>query len=213
MDDIQALNGNTATSPSMMSQPSIALVERGGRCDAWTAKLNQTMALSEQYNLDVTAVLLYDNATYDQVRLIHQDTTNAISPVWPSTALPPARNVSDMLDNDVWQHLGSVFVAVYFAPSLYGLLLKDLVRNYTVTPSTDMMQRYVQLTALFSDKSFSVDQSGLNNTNNSSGGGDDNNQDVWGVFASDHGYLAYIIAAAAALVLGKGREGGGDCPK
>ncbi|KAI8145992.1 hypothetical protein BJV82DRAFT_602989 [Fennellomyces sp. T-0311] len=192
INDVQQLNGNTATSPSMMSQPSIALIQRGGRCDLWSDKINHTQSLSEAFELNIGAALLYDNMTYDASGFVQLNTENGSYPTW-SSPLPASRDIRNMTDNDIISSVSNVFIAVYFSPNHYGRVLLDMIRQYTTTPTTDLKQHYVQLTMFFSETTFSVDD-GRDN--------DGDRSDIWSVFTGERGYLAYLIAAGAALILG-----------
>ncbi|KAG2221455.1 hypothetical protein INT45_004996, partial [Circinella minor] len=218
IEDIQTLNGNTATSPSMMSQPSIALVERGGRCNLWSDKINHTQAISKIYNLNIGAVLLYDNMIYNGSSsngsssasaegLVQLNTNNGSYPTWSTHSLePPSRNIHSMTDNDISnsngsQNSDSVFMAIYFGSNHYGRVLKDMVHKYTSTPSNSMHQYYIQLTFFFAETTFTTTENQPNGSGGENGNGNNDNSDMWTVFTGERGYLAYLIAAGAALIL------------
>ncbi|KAI9479556.1 hypothetical protein BDB00DRAFT_176374 [Zychaea mexicana] len=205
ISDIQSFNGNTATSPSMMSQPSIALIQRGGRCTLWSDKIDHTQAISEQYDLNVGAALLYDNMTYSSTEFVQLDTENGSYPTWTNESLPSERNIHQMADNDISPSADTVFMAVFFAPNNYGRVLQDMIQNYTSTPTSSMQQYYVQLTMFFAETTFSTGGQ-ADGDGSGSNGGDDGRSDMWTVFTGERGYLAYLIAAGAALILGKQEE-------
>ncbi|KAI9311408.1 hypothetical protein BX666DRAFT_1998078 [Dichotomocladium elegans] len=191
--DIQSLNGNTATSPSMMSQPSVALIQRSGRCERWSDKISTTQSLSSTYRLNIGAVLIYDNRSSSDVAIIRELPSNASYPTW-AAPLPQERDASRMSDNNVAQSLGNVFVAVYFVPNAYGLALKDMVRNYTSTPSGSLKQRYVQIATYFHETTITTAD---NNDPTPSGDSDG----AWSIFSGNKGYIAYLIAAIGVFLL------------
>ncbi|KAJ8661873.1 hypothetical protein O0I10_002204 [Lichtheimia ornata] len=195
MDNVQALNGNTSTSPSMMAQPSIALIQRGGRCTLWSDKVNQIQALSNQYHLNVGAIIVFDNATWPSVELITESTDNSSYPTWDAS-LPTTRNINNMSDNDIANHSNGIFLAIFFVPNVYGNTLKDLIHNYTLTSSGKPTQQYVQIAMFFSESTFSLDQD-----DNNAGGSGNADGNYWDVFTGDHAYIAYLLAAGGALVV------------
>lgn len=200
IDDLQSLNGQVVTSPSMMAQPSIALIQRGGRCESWSDKINHTQTLSEQYNLDIGAALIYNNVSYNGTELVDELTTNSSYPVW-SSPLPAERNINNMHDNDIKGDLGSIFMAVIFGPNQYGERLRNnYIQQYDATPGVNQTVRYIQIRAFFSETSFSLDDGDNNNNGSTADNGDD---DFWVVFSGDRGYLAYMIAVAAVFIVGK----------
>lgn len=180
----------------MMSQPSIALVQRGGQCTLWSDKVNQVQALSNQYHLNVGAVILFDNATWPSVELITESTDNSSYPTWDAS-LPATRNINNMSDNDIANHANNIFLAIYFVPNLYGNTLKDLIHSYTINSSGQPIQQYVQLAMFFSETTFSVDQD-----DNNAGGSGNTDDTYWNIFTGgDHAYIAYLLAAGGALVV------------
>ncbi|KAI9264383.1 hypothetical protein BDA99DRAFT_56208 [Phascolomyces articulosus] len=198
----------------MMSQPSIALIGRGGRCNYWSDKINHTQALSEVYNLNIGAALVYDNMTYgpgSSTELVQLKTDNGSYPTWPDNGAlqPQGRDIRYMADNDIVDNNGSnesgasdsTFMAVYFGPNHYGRVLQDMIHNYTTTPSSSMQQYYVQLTFFFAETTFTTTENEPNNGNGGNGNNDDGRSDMWTVFTGERGYLAYLIAAGAALIL------------
>lgn len=199
IDDIQTLNGQVATSPSMMAQASIALIQRGGRCEFWSDKINHTQTLSEQYDLNIGAALIYNNISYNETQLVDEATSNSSYPIW-SSPLPAERNINNMQDNDIKGDLGSIFMAVIFGPIQYGeRLIDNYIREYSATPGVNQKVRYLQIRAFFSETSFSLDD-GDNRINGSTG--DNGDDGFWAVFSGDRGYLAYMIVAAAAFIVG-----------
>ncbi|KAI7879708.1 hypothetical protein K492DRAFT_237748 [Lichtheimia hyalospora FSU 10163] len=195
IENVQILNGNTSTSPSMMSQPSIALIQRGGRCTLWSDKVNQIQALSNQYHLNVGAIILFDNATWPSVELITESTDNSSYPTWDAS-LPTTRNINNMSDNDIASHSNGIFLAIVFVPNVYGNTLKEMIRNYTLSSSGKSTQQYVQLAMFFSESTFSLDQD-----DNNAGGSGNTDNNYWDVFTGDHAYIAYLLAAGGALVV------------
>lgn len=179
----------------MMAQPSIALIQRGGRCTLWSDKVNQIQALSNQYHLNVGAIIVFDNATWPSVELITESTDNSSYPTWDAS-LPTTRNINNMSDNDIANHSNGIFLAIFFVPNVYGNTLKDLIHNYTLTSSGKPTQQYVQIAMFFSESTFSLDQD-----DNNAGGSGNADGNYWDVFTGDHAYIAYLLAAGGALVV------------
>ncbi|CEP16642.1 hypothetical protein [Parasitella parasitica] len=191
IDDIEELNGNWATSPSMMSQPSIALVQRGGRCSPWSEKISTIQNLSSTYALKVSGIVIYDNNYYNDTAFIPESTEDASYPKWTS-ALPNNRNIKYMTDNSV--DTGSTFVAVYFVPRNYiDYLNSTLIQKTLKMNGTHQM--YTQLTFSLGENNFpsSSDPSASASMND-----DQNDMD------SEHdkrNYIIYSVTAAAVVIL------------
>lgn len=191
IDNLKSWNGNISS--SLLSTPSIALVERGGHnCHLWSHKINNALALSSQHNLNITAILIADNTTYDDANAISLPTTANNPPIWNTTTLPPIRNATLMPDNDIDSATINIHAAVYFTPALYAAELKAMIGKYN-----NDVRRYVQLGMLFEETSFLV------NTTSGDTESQDDSDDGEGSNNADRGYLAYVIAAATTLVFGK----------
>lgn len=189
IDNLKSWNGNISS--SLLSIPSIALVERGDNCHLWSHKINNALALSSQHNLNITAILIADNTTYDDANAISLPTTANNPPIW-NTTLPPIRNATLMPDNDIDSATINIHAAVYFTPALYAAELKAMIGKYN-----NDVRRYVQLGMLFEETSFLV------NTTSGDTESQDDSDDGEGSNNADRGYLAYVIAAATTLVFGK----------
>jgi hypothetical protein len=206
MDDVEKLNGNWATSASILSQPSIGLVQRGGRCLKWSEKIQNTQALASAYQLQLTGIVIYDNILYNDTNYIQEDTNNASYPTWPTQALPDNRNINLMTEENVIDK-GSTFLAVYFVPCSYmnflnqTLLQKTFVRNGT-------KQSYTQLTFSLSENHFvtssdpalsstSYYSNGNTSSSDTDGDGDDDGDD------DKRNYIIYSVTAAAVIIVGK----------
>ncbi|KAI8967311.1 hypothetical protein BDF20DRAFT_917780 [Mycotypha africana] len=175
IDEVEQLNSNWVTSPSMMSQPSIALVQRGGRCSPWQEKIATVQGLSDTYKLQVSGIVIYDNIFYNDTQWIQEDTNNASYPVWSSSSyasspdgsgtLPAERNIHSMTQENSIDK-GSTFVAVYYVPKAYMNYL-----NQTFLQQTHHLQGarqlYTQLTFFLSEKQFS--SNGNDNTEDAAG--------------------------------------------
>lgn len=192
IDNVISWNGNIST--NLLSTPSIALIERGGHhhCQLWSHKISNALALSAQYNLNITAILITDNTTHHDIHTISLSTTTNDPPTWKSSTLPPIRNATLMSDNDI--NSAITHTAVYFSPALYGTELKAMIRTY----SNDT-QRQIQL-RMFYDNTAIVDNATSDDNDT------DDGEPLSGSKNADHGYLAYIIAAATTLVFGKTRS-------
>ncbi|KAL0078595.1 hypothetical protein J3Q64DRAFT_1277201 [Phycomyces blakesleeanus] len=197
LDDLEHRNGNTPTSPSMMSQPSIGLVQRGGRCSSWREKINTVQALSSAYRLQITAVLIYDNVSYNDTVIQSDPTTTTDYPVWDPATLPPERNVSQMSENDL--DLKTTFLAVYFVPFSYGARLLQSLES--IFSDQAIKQQYIQVTTFLGETSFVTE--GVATTNTTSNPHDDSNRDdIWSLFSGTRSYIIYIVVAIAVLILG-----------
>ncbi|KAI7863069.1 hypothetical protein BDF14DRAFT_1847529 [Spinellus fusiger] len=198
--ELDARNGNTTTGPSMMSQPSIGLIRRGGGCSSWSEKINTVQALSQAYRLRVSAVILYDNTSYNDTLIVSESTTNKSFPIWNSSVLPPERNISFMPENDV--DLQTTFVAVYFVPFVYGSqLLEKIKQTFTIVNN---QQQHLQLTMFLRETSFSPEE-GAGDTNSRTNYPSDNDttqDDVWSLFSGDRKYVAYLVVSIAVIVIG-----------
>ncbi|KAI9008832.1 hypothetical protein CLU79DRAFT_776500 [Phycomyces nitens] len=197
LEDLEHRNGNTATSPAMMSQPSIGLVQRGGRCGSWKEKINTVQSLSSTHRLQITAILIYDNVSYNDTVIQSDPTTTTDYPVWDPATLPPERNVSQMSENDL--DLKTTFLAIYFVPYSYGTqLLQSLEKIFS---DQAIKQQYVQVTPFLGETSFVTNN--VATTNGSSNAHDDGNRDdIWSLFSGTRGYIIYIVVGVAAVALG-----------
>jgi hypothetical protein len=197
IQDIDRLNGGTTTSPSMMSQPSFGLVQRGGRCKLWSEKISTIQSLSDAHNLDITGVLIYDDILYNDTHYIKENTSDASYPTWPSNTLPDERNISLMTDENQI-NLQSTFVAVYFIPRSYANYLNETFLRQTLQTNATK-QTYLQLTFSLQESSFITYSKPGTASNTSS---DDNaRDDIWGN-DDKRNYIIYTIPAVVVVLLG-----------
>ncbi|ORX48036.1 hypothetical protein DM01DRAFT_1135021 [Hesseltinella vesiculosa] len=193
-NDVQALN-NFSIQQFTVSQNLMGLVSRGG-CDSWQVKLNNIQSLGQFFQL--TGVLLYDNVTYPQSQLIQHNPSTTNTPTWPSSFDPPQRNISLMLDNDLRNY--SSYLAVYFAPNEFGTAMLGKLNAYSFGPTVSIaQQQYVQMATYFQEQAMTDNPSPTSSSNGSSsdGGGS-----LFDTFVGNRGYIAYLVAAGAAIVFG-----------
>ncbi|KAK4511343.1 uncharacterized protein ATC70_012558 [Mucor velutinosus] len=197
IDDVESLNNNWATSPAMMSQPSIALVERGGRCSPWSDKISTVQNLSDKYALKVSGIVIYDNNRYNDSTFIQESTEDVSYPKWTST-LPDYRNIKYMTDNTI--DTGSTFVAVYFVPRNYIDYLNSTLIKKTLTMN-GTRQMYTQLTFSLGENNFpsSSDPSASTGSSTTNNGQDDEN--TWDLERDKRNYIIYSVTAAVIMIL------------
>lgn len=179
----------------MMSQPSIALVRRGGRCSAWSEKLATVQSLSDSYRLQITAAVIYDDLSYQDTTIIHENTDNASYPVWQSPEVPKNRNVTWMTDENKLD-LGTTFLAVYFVPYAYmdSLNKTYLQKNFERSGNK---QTFTQLT-------FSLYENHFTTTNEDLGTSGSGDKDDYGNAEEDKPtFVIYSVAIIVAFILGK----------
>ncbi|KAI8331360.1 hypothetical protein BC941DRAFT_474986 [Chlamydoabsidia padenii] len=205
---IQQWNDKTLTAPVIRTLPKMALIERGG-C-SWNRKVSSVNDLSARYQLNIEALMIYDNDTHGS------NTTFELQPIGSSESqdppsydspLPYDRNVSNMKDNDMitttydsgnnMSHL-----SVYFIAKDYGLQLKQLNHTYishatdsNSSSSSDLHQFY-QITLFLSQSPRQTTDTSKDNNN------DDNSNGFSSLLASSRGYLSYIIALIAVFLIG-----------
>lgn len=197
MDDIEKLNGNWATSPSMMSQPSIALVQRGGRCSPWSDKVSTVQNLSDAYALQVSGIVIYDNNYYNDSTYIQESTEDVSYPKWTST-LPEYRNIQHMTDNSL--DTGSTFVAVYFVPRNYIDYINSTLIQKTFTLN-GTRQMYTQLTFSLGENNFpSSSDPSASTTTTTTTSGEDNDGSV-DLERDKRNYIIYSVTAAVIIIL------------
>ncbi|EPB87780.1 hypothetical protein HMPREF1544_05440 [Mucor circinelloides 1006PhL] len=193
MEDVERLNNNWVTSPAMMSQPSIALVQRGGRCLPWSDKISTIQNLSDKYALKITGIVVYDNNYYNDSTFIQESTEDVSYPKWTS-ALPDYRNIKYMTDNSI--DTGSTFAAVYFVPRSYidfinsTLIQKTLKMNGT-------RQMYTQLTFSLGENSFPSSSDPSASSTNS----DQDDDNMWDLERDKRNYIIYSVTAAVIIIL------------
>ncbi|KAI9482892.1 MAG: hypothetical protein EXX96DRAFT_518803 [Benjaminiella poitrasii] len=193
IDDIEALNGNWATSPSMMSQPSIALAQRSGRCQRWSEKIATIQSLSQTYGLQITGVVIYDHISYNDTILIQEDTNNMAYPSWQTTQQPPAeRSIQHMTDeNDI--DVGTTFVAVYYVPRRY---IEQL--DQTLPTSTNgTWQSYRQLTFSLGENHFPSSSDPSATIPKTASDSSDN----WDEERNRRNYIIYSVTAASIVIV------------
>lgn len=201
IEDIQRLNGNLATSPSMMSQPSLAIVQRSGRCQPWSEKISTVQSLSKTYSLQITGIMIYDHLLYNDTAFIQEQTSDPSYPTWSTTHLPDYRNIDYMKDENVIDHK-TTFVAVYFVPKSYVNWLYNTLFNRTFENTGSRRQTYVQLTFSLTENhfAFSSDPSDTSlKTDDNKGDASDN---LWVSERDKRNYIIYSVTAAVIIILG-----------
>lgn len=179
----------------MMSQPSIGLVRRGGRCLKWSEKISNVQNLSNSNGLQVSGIVIYDNISYEDTTFIQEDTNNAAFPTWQEP-LPDYRNIKNMTQENTID-IGSTFVAVYFVPYSYveflnrTLLGKAFEKNGTILT-------YTQLTFSLSENHFVI-----SNDPGSSGISNDEIDDGWERERDKKSYIIYSVTAVVISVISK----------
>ncbi|KAI8983619.1 hypothetical protein BDB01DRAFT_791468 [Pilobolus umbonatus] len=151
LEVLDKLNGKTTTTLSMMSHPSIGLVQRGGRCDLWSEKIAVTQELSLQHQLQITGIMIYNTAHYKDVELVFEKTDNTSYPTW-QTPLPVQRDIQSMKgENNI--DIGTTFIAVYFAPREYVNYLKNMLLPRAFYQNNEK-QYHLQLTFYMTEDHF-----------------------------------------------------------
>ncbi|KAI8091137.1 uncharacterized protein B0P05DRAFT_301115 [Gilbertella persicaria] len=181
------MNGHWATSPSMMSQPSVALVRRKGSCVRWSDKIAHVQYLSAEYNLQITSIVIYDNILYNDTQFISESTDDADYPTF-TDPLPSYRDIQFMTEENTLD-LGSTFVAVYFVPLSYIQYLNQTLIQRTFEPN-GTRQVYTQLTFSLSEHYFPP-----SNTTQT------NEDDAWNREREKRNYIIYAITAGVVLIL------------
>jgi hypothetical protein len=208
-DDVLLYN-NGVISSFIKRQSLMGLISRGG-C-SWSTKINNLQNLVQKNSvLKMTGILIYDNTTYTAdvaPMIIDKPSYLALLP-WNSSDLlsPSQRNISNMQDNDVHSTKIQPFMAVYFVSRQFGLdMLTKMTNNNSQTYNNVDNTHYVQLAPYFADSSKNDPPNGNGSDNNNSNGNDGNSSD--GTFDSlfgdgDRGYIAYLVAAGVAIIMGK----------
>ncbi|KAL0094274.1 hypothetical protein F4703DRAFT_1817484 [Phycomyces blakesleeanus] len=182
-DSIQKLNNNTLTSLPIRSVPKIAMIQRG-HC-GWSEKISVLQKFSEASDLNVKAILIYDNITYDGTPTYalhgneHHEQNDSSKP------LPAERNVYKMADNNIQE--GELRIPIYFAPNKYGVDIKAHL-EFLNSNNTKNIRKFIQLTPFFGPVPWTMDRNASNNFGTA--------------LLSTHGYLAYIVALASAFFIG-----------
>jgi hypothetical protein len=196
---------NNGISSFIKRQPLMGLVARGG-C-SWSTKINNLQSFVQRNSiLDMTAMLIYDNTTFpDNVApILFAQPSSRSTPTWNSAHLSPIqRNISAMLDNDVHSSNMEPFMAIYFVPRQFGLDMLAKMNNYTDTLDNTANSRYVRLAPYFTDTAMDDNPVSTSQTNGNGGGnsGQTNFDSLFG--NGNRGYIAYIVAAGVAIILGK----------
>lgn len=158
----------------------MALIQRG-YC-LWSEKVRLALNISRLNNLDMAAILLYDNNTQTTVSYQLKDPDSVTySDISYASPLPSSENISYMPDNDLLNSNG-VSLPVYFSPYGYGQQLQSLL-NGSSTTMDGSYKVFWQLTVYPSIPSSAGDNNGQMTINK--------------------GYLATIIALAAILLVGE----------
>jgi hypothetical protein len=196
---------NNGISSFIKRQPLMGLVARGG-C-SWSTKINNLQSFVQRNSiLDMTAMLIYDNTTFpDNVApILFAQPSSRSTPAWSSAHLEPTqRNISTMLDNDVHSSNMEPFMAIYFVPRQFGLDMLSKMNSYTDTLDNTANSRYVRLAPYFTDTAMDDNPVSTSQTNGNGGGnsGQTNFDSLFG--NGNRGYIAYIVAAGVAIILGK----------
>lgn len=181
----------------MMSQPSIALVQRGGRCSPWSDKISTVQNLSDKYTLKVSGIVIYDNNYYNDSTFIQESTEDVSYPKWTS-ALPDYRNIRYMTDNTI--DTGSTFVAVYFVPRNYIDYINSTLIQKTLTMN-GTRQMYTQLTFSLGENNFPSSSDPSASTGYSTTNTDQDNENAWDLERDKRNYIIYSVTAAVIVIL------------
>ncbi|KAI9243666.1 hypothetical protein BDA99DRAFT_529980 [Phascolomyces articulosus] len=186
MDELERLNNNNLRWSIVPTAPSIALIQRGD-CN-WSEKLEVARNISMTNNLNLTAILIYNNATRNtstkEYHLYTQETLQRSSYVY-SDALPSDRNISFMNDNDLMGRT-DLPMPIYFAPASYGNQFIQFLANNTNTNSqTKVLWQLTPILIPFT----------------STKGTGDNSDDDGDSSPFSRGYLSYVIALAAIFLV------------
>jgi hypothetical protein len=201
IDDIQRLNGNLATSPSMMSQPSLAIVQRSGRCQPWSEKIATIQSLSKAYSLQITGIMIYDHLLYNDTTFIQEHTDDPSYPTWPAIHLPNYRNIEYMHGENIIDRK-TTFVAVYFVPRSYVNWLYDTLLKRTFENSGSRRQTYVQLTFSLSENHFPSSSDPSATTLNTDDKKEEAADDLWISERDRRNYIIYSVTAGVTIILG-----------
>lgn len=166
----------------------------------------------------MTGILIYDNTTFSDtmVPILSNQPSSFSTPTWNSTQLMPTqRNISTMLDNDVHSSNMEPFMAIYFVPRQFGLDMLAKMDNSTGISSQSSLDnsgdnsansRYVRLAPYFSDSAMNDNPVSTSQTNGD-GGGNSGQTTFDNLFGNgNRGYIAYIVAAGVAIILGKTKK-------
>lgn len=185
---VQALNNNTIS--SLGNATVVALIERSTDC-MWAEKLSTAQSIASANYLKMTAAIIYDNVYYPGSDPVINATVGSTStPVYPNP-LQPERNISLMQDNNVMT--GGLNIAVYFASNAYGTNLSALVKAANANSATDNKEVWLFAAVLYPTCWTNCPSA------------------MGFLFAASKGYLSYIIALAAAFVIGKWSDDKGCC--
>ncbi|KAI7872371.1 hypothetical protein BDF14DRAFT_1752737 [Spinellus fusiger] len=184
LSSIEQLNDNGIQLPPVHTMPKIALVQRG-YCN-WSEKLSVLKNISSLNNLNVQAIILYDNTTYSGEAGYVLESTNGQTNVHNyTTPLPAVRMISSMTDNDI--DISSLSMPFYFAPNSYGVDLKSLAVSLNAN-NTGAFQSFVQLTAFFTTIPWNSNP-------------DSSSDDTDSGLISGRGYLTYTLAVIGVLAI------------
>ncbi|KAI9276216.1 hypothetical protein BY458DRAFT_506006 [Sporodiniella umbellata] len=106
------------------SEPWIALVQRGGRCQLWSEKVGTIQSIAIEEHVEITALMIYDHHLYNDTVMAKQPPTE--------TSVSNERNVSQMITENLLDR-ASTFLAVYYVPKLY---IQQLNQTYLQIPNT-----------------------------------------------------------------------------
>lgn len=173
IDNVYQMNFNTTNITAIRDMETVALVKRGV-CN-WSEKISVINRLSTTNKMNVTAALVYDNQTYQDITIQTSLYQATVSFPTYSTPLPSYRSALNMSDNDLSQSS----IGVYFIPYAYGNTLKSKL-NDTYDSSDSTIRTFWSITTYFPQ--------------------DDSSS---GFIGSIRGYFAYIVALAAVFVIGK----------
>ncbi|KAI9309332.1 hypothetical protein BJ944DRAFT_27180 [Cunninghamella echinulata] len=215
IEEVLGYNQNATFSQFLSTQLIAALIQRGGRCDSWLNKVINLQSFAYiNASFQLRSVIIYDNTTsFDNnsngsnssVQLYPENQDDPNDPMMnPHSPLPPERNITLMKDNDIShqiKNINQVDISVYFVPNVYGVYLINTL-NDVYSTSDSSGNHYLQIAPYFQNKIFSNNDlnNGINNNGQSNGWRDDDG----GLFGfGSKGNIAYLVAAAAAVILGK----------
>lgn len=131
--------------------------------------------------MNVTAIFIYDNETYQDVQVSTTLITGSgsASPSGSVSSLPASRNALNMTDNDLISF--TTYPTIYFIPNAYGQTLIQHI-NTMYNSTTPYLRYYWLITPYFDEVTWGDTQS---------------------FFSTSKGYIAYIIILAVVFIIGK----------
>jgi hypothetical protein len=180
MATLQEMNYNSIQTNALQSSQNMALVKRG-HCN-WSEKVAIVNNLSLLNNLNITAIMIYDNDTHNANIQISSTPITGVGSTAPpqfSSPLPASRDILNFTDNDLHSATDPI---VYFVPNNYGTIFVSRL-NAMYNSTMPNMRYYWLITPYFDQITW-----GFSSTDS--------------FFAVGKGYLSYIIALAAIFIIG-----------